>query len=410
MRRTVLAVVVAFAYVAAGDDLRRAQELSWARQFVEAEALYRRILAAEPGSGEARLGLARVVMWRGRYDQAIALFAKLDGIEAIEGRATAQYWSGDLRAAARGFRRVLELDGNREFARQSLAGIVSTAMPSQRITVAGSTDDQPLDAIRGELAATFFSDVQTRWTVSIGHYAVDAQRRASGQSVRVANETTVRALTLAGSLGIFTFPDGVRGPVGSASVRRRSLTLRIERRPELASAPSLTTHAASTTTTLRWDRERNWIASAELSHRRYSDDNRGHAIAAYVLVPARRNDWTFWSGASLAWRDTDESRFNLDGRYDPYWTPDDLREARAVLAVERKRGRGSVKLYGDGGLARDRGRALDIPFDRHYNPWRAGISAEIGLTHGLRLEAQIDRAATVDYRVTSYHAALVRRR
>lgn len=410
MRRAVLAVVVAFAFAAAADDLRRAQELSWARQFAEAEAMYRRILAAEPDSQEARLGLARVVMWQGRYGQAIALFAKLDGIEAIEGRATAQYWSGDLRAAARGFRRVLELDRNREFARQSLAEMASTAVPSQRITVACSTDDQPLHAIRGELAATFFSDVQTRWTASIGRYAVDAERSARGEYASVANETTVRALTLAGSLGIFTFPDGVRRPIGSASVRRRSLTLRIERQPELASAPSLTTHAASTTTTLRWDHTRNWMAAAELSHRRYSDHNRGRAAVAYVLVPTRKNDWTFWSGASVAWRDTDESRFNLAGRYDPYWTPDDLREARAVLAVERKVGRGSVKLHADGGYARDRGRAFDVPVDRSYNPWRAGISADVGLTRGLRLEAQIARSATVDYRVTSFHAALVRRR
>lgn len=413
MRRAVLAVavaVVAFAFAAAADDLHRAQELAWARQFAEAEAIYRNIQAAQPDSSEARLGLARVVMWQGRYREALALFAKLDGIEAIEGRATAQYWSGDLRAAAHGFRRVLELDRNRELARRSLAEIESTSVPSQRVTIVGSTDDQPLDAIRGETSGTFFSDVQTQWTATLGYYDADAERSARGEYASIANETTVRAFTFAGSLGVFTFPDGVRRPLGSASVRRRSLTLRIERQPELASAPSLTTHAASTTTTLRWDHNRNWSAAAELSHRRYSDHNRGSAAAAYVLVPVRRNHWTFWSGASVAARDTDESRFTLEGRYDPYWTPDDLREARAVLALERTLARGSVKLHADGGYARDRGRSLDLPFERSYRPWRAGISGDLALTRNLRVEAGIDRSATIDYRVTSFHASLVRRR
>lgn len=410
MRWGVLAAVLGFAFAVAADELQRAHELAWARRFAEAEIRYREILAAQPERVEATLGLARVVMWQGRYREAITLFASLDGIAALEGRATAEYWSGDLRAAARGFRKVLAVDPARELARRSLAEIASTTLPSQRVTVRGTTDEQPLDALRGEVAATFYSDVQTRWTASLGRYRMDADRVVRGDYTMVANETTVRAWTFGASAGLFTFPDGVRQPIVSASVRRRSLTLRMERQPELASAPSLATHVASTTTTLRWDWDRNVLASAELAHRNYSDDNHGRAVSAYALIPLRRHGWTLWSGASVSARDTDESRFTPAGRYDPYWTPDDLREVRAVFALERRLAQGGVKVHADAGHARDRGRAADQPFSRSYRPWRAGVAADFAIARGLQLEAGIERSTTVDYRVTSVHVSLVRRR
>src|SRR5687768_15283203 len=151
-------------------DLNTAERLAWEKRFAESEALYRQILASDPESTNARLGLARVVMWQGRYAEAVAMFDDLEGIEALEGRATAEYWSGDLRSAARDFRRVLAIDPNREFARTSLREIESTARPSQRITIGAVHDDQPLDAMRAEVAATFFSDPLTRWSVIGGTY------------------------------------------------------------------------------------------------------------------------------------------------------------------------------------------------------------------------------------------------
>jgi tetratricopeptide (TPR) repeat protein len=427
---------------ASPDDLRRAERLAWEKQFAQSEALYRRILADDPQSIEARLGLARVVMWQGRYAAAIDMFARLDGIDALEGRATAEYWSGDLRRAARHFRRVLALDANREFARRSLHEILSTATPSQRMTVQGAHDDQPYDALRSQIEARFFSDPQTRWGVIAGGYRLDADRigRANGQYVMLENETRLRALTFGGSFGIFTFPDGARRPIGSASIRYRTLSLRVEHREELASATSLRTHASSTTAALRWDYDRNLVAAAELSHRSYFDDNSARALVAYAVVPFKRNELTYWVGASATARDSDKSRFRMTaisstldgtffryqyrGEYDPYWTPDDLFEARAVVAVERRFTRGGIKLHGDAGYARDRGRAFGpdvgpgpfpastftFAFDRTYRPWRAGLTGDLAIAPSLRVEAGIERGATVDYRSTTFHAALVRRR
>lgn len=441
-RAAVLLVAVLVCGRATADDLRRAEQLAWDKQFAESEALYRRILAGDPQSHAARLGLARVVMWQGRYGEAIALFEQLEGVEALEGKATAEYWSGDLRRAARDFRRVLALDPARESAQRSLNEITATATPSQRVTVLGTHDDQPYDAMRSQLEARFFSDPQTRWGVVTGAYHLDADRigQSDGQYLLLENETRVRALTFGGSLGVFTFPDGVRRPIGSAGVRWRNLSLRVEHREELASATSLRTHASSTTTALRWDYDRNVIAAAEVSHRGYFDDNSVRAAVAYAVVPYKRNETTYWLGASATARDADESRFQMTavsatldgtffryryrGEYDPYWTPDDLLETRAVVAVERRFARGGVKLHGDAGYARDRGRAFgpDIgpgpfpastftfAFDRTYRPWRAGLTGDFSLGPSLRFEAGVERGATVDYRSTIFHAALVRRR
>jgi tetratricopeptide (TPR) repeat protein len=423
-------------------DLRTAEQLAWEKRFAESEALYRRILHDDPQSTEAKLGLARVVMWQGRYAEAIAMFRQFQGIEALEGRATAEYWSGDLRSAARDFRQVLAIDPDREFARTSLREIEATARPSERVTVDAMNDDQPLDAVRAEVASTFFSDPLTRWSVTGGAYRLDAGRigESDGEYVAVENETRFGDWTFGGSAGVFTFPDGERRPIGSVMVRHRSLTLRVDHREEIASATSLRTHAAATTAALRWSHDRNWIGAAEISHRRYFDGNRGHAAIAYAAAPLRRGDWTFWGGGSAAMRDTEDSRFRMTavsstldagffryqyrGEYDPYWTPDDLLEGRLVAAVERRTARGGVKLHADGGYARDRGRAFGpdagpgpfpvstftFAFDRSYRPWRAGIAADLALAAQWRIEAGVERSVTVDYRSTSVHASLVRRR
>ncbi len=441
-RLLILLITIVAAADAFGADLRAAEQLAWDKRFAESEALYRRILEADPASSEAKLGLARVVMWQGRYGEAIVMFKALEGIEALEGRATAEYWNGDLRSAARDFKRVLALDPNRDFARTSLRDIEATARPSERVTIDAAEDDQPLDAIRAEVASSFFSDPLTRWTAVAGTYRLDAGRigERDGQYVAVENETHFGEVTFGGSAGLFTFPDGVRRPIGSLMVRHRALTFQLDRREEIASAASLRTHAAATVATLRWSHERDWIGAAEVSHRLYFDGNRGNAAIAYAVAPLHRGEWTFWGGASAAARNTEESRFRVTavsstldagffryqyrGEYDPYWSPDNLLEARLVAAVERRTNRGGVKVHADGGYARDRGRAFGpdagpgpfpvstftFAFDRTYRPWRAGIAADLAFATHWRVEAGVERSVTVDYRSTSVHASLVRRR
>lgn len=439
MRRILVLVLVWCAATAVADDLSRAEQLAWNRQFAEAEALYRTL----PPSRRAQLGLARVVMWSGRYAEAVTRFNELlrassNDVDALEGRATAEYWSGDFRSARRDFRRVLELDPKREFAQRSLSEIAATTRPSQRIAVGGVRDDQPLDISRGEISATFFSDPLSRWTASIGATHFDAAALGTRQAnhVRLENETRWRDFVLDASAGAFD-----ESFIGHAGVRWRQFGVSVRRQEEVASATSLRNKAFSTIATVRWSREGDWIAAAEASARRYSDDNSGHAVVAYAVAPVlKRGAWTVWAGGSAAARDTEETRFrptaissvregsffrySYRGEYDPYWTPDDLLEARAVVAVERELGRGRIKLHADGGVARDRGRAfgpdagnapfplqvITFPFDRSYSPYRFGITTDLAITPVYRFEAGAERSITVDYRSTTFHAAVVRRR
>ena len=442
-RVAAVVVLVGCALSASADEFARAEELAWDKQFAESERIYRAILEKEPASRRARLGLARVVMWSGRYREAIGLFDQLlatgpTDVDALEGRATAAYWSGDFRSAARGFRRVLELDPARATARASLGEIVAATRPSQRIDLGALRDDQPLDVKRASVSATFYSDPLSRWTATFGTTHFDADRRGSRRAefARVEYDTHLRDLGLAASAGVFD-----EDFVGGASLTWRRLAVLVDRHEEVASAPAMDQRVFSTTTTLRWKHDRSWIAMAEASRRSYSDDNRGWAVVAYAVAPAlKRSGWTLWAGASAAARDTNESRFHptavssvreggffrytYRGEYDPYWTPDDLREVRGVVALERELPRGRVKVHADAGAARDRGRAfgpdtgpLSLPletftfaFDRDYHPYRFGVSAGLTLTPAFALEIGAERSVTVDYRSTSFHAALVRRR
>ena len=442
--RAVVTVVVAlWAATAVADDLARAEQLAWDKKFAESEALYRTIVEKAP-TRRARLGLARVIMWSGRYPAAISHFDALlrenaNDVDALEGRAQSGYWSGDHRSAARDFRRVLQLDPDRDAARTSLAEIAATTRPLQRIVFGAVRDDQPLDVNRGELSATVFSDPLTRWTITAGGLNLDGARLGTrtAEYFRAEADTQWRALGFSGSAGLF---DG--DFIGHASARRGALSLRVERQPELASATAIRTEAFSTTTTLRWSHEREpFIAAAEATDRRYSDDNNGQALIAYAVAALlKRGGWTLWAGASAAARDTAESRFRSTavasslqggvfhytyrGEYDPYWTPDDLIEGRAVFALERQLTRGRIKIHADGGYARDRGRAFGpdigatpfppaiftVSFDRSYSPYRFGMSADLSLSPSLRLDVGVERSVTIDYRSTSFHAAVARRR
>jgi hypothetical protein len=436
-----LLLVLLLAGGAFAADLQTAEQLAWAKRFAESEAMYRELLSADPQSHAAQLGLARVVLWQGRYREAIQLFSRLDGVDALEGRATAEYWSGDVRQAARHFREVLALDPSRQTASSALRDIEAAARPSQRLTIEGVHDDQPLDAVRTEASASFFSDPGTQWTFTGGAYRIDAARRGThdGHYAVLGNETRVAGFTAGATLGIFRYPDGVQRPIGSIRLRHRSLELRVAQAEELASATSVTTHTSSLTTTLRWSHDKSWIGAAELSHKRYSDANEGRALVAYAAFPSKHGAWTLWGGASVSARDTDDSRFRMTavsstsepglfryqyrGEYDPYWTPDQLLEGRFVLAIERAVPRGTVKLHADAGYARDYGRAFgpdagsspfpsstySFDFARSDRPWRAGLTVDLRLAPQWRLETRIERSVTIDYRSTFFHVALARR-
>jgi hypothetical protein len=138
-------------------------------------------------------------------------------------------------------------------------------------------------------------------------------------------------------------------------VRWRLLTLSAAREPLLRTLAALRTHPTADVVSLRWGNDRYAIHAESL---RYFDRNRGSDADAFFLQPFG----AIALGASAAWRDTRESRF-ASGIYDPYYTPEQQREARAIAAFATH----GLGIHLDAGFGHD-------AIAGSFHPWRAAVS------------------------------------
>lgn len=425
-------------------DLQRAQKLAWDKQFSAAERVYRDVLERSPQSREAALGLARVLLWEGRYRDARRRFIALGD---REGAATAAYWQGDYRTAAREFR---SLPGN-SFARESLAAIEQNARGTDRVAATWLDDDQPFQALRVAGSSSFFSDALTRWDAEAGWASLAAPRlddRRTTPFATLANETVLpwQRLTIRSSAGIQRYPDRSMRFIGELSGRWRvwkatTLSATVARRELLATTTSLASHPFVTTRSIQWLRslDRSWIAGAELGSHRYFDSNRGRYAQGYLLLPLR---WSaapaaLYAGASAAFRDTAGDRFYLEavsgsrtaaggfsfayrGAYTPYWTPRHQREVRAIalitfahlkLQLETGTAHDTVAGFGpDSGSTPLPSGIFSFDFRRTSHPGRAAITFDHKLTPRYGFQVTAERSTTAFYTANAIHASLVRQR
>jgi tetratricopeptide (TPR) repeat protein len=447
----VLGVTAAARAAGTDDDLRIAERLAWQKRFVEAERQYRGILVREPKSRAAALGLGRVLLWELRYTDAVLVYRGIlrdspQDIDARNGLATAEYWSGDFRGARRDYAAVLRARPDDADARKAIADIDATMVPLLTSENESSSDDQPMHRAKATIAYTFFSDPLTKWTATTGTYLVSARSlgfgNASAPFASVAGSTSLPAahLRVSGLLRLFRFPDGETKALGGVALAHEwhgsTVSIDVDRHELLYTASSLRAHASETTTTLGWSRSSDAVSSAAALHAiRYFDGNSGRAADAYHLVRvAQSNRGSVSVGATASYRDSDESRFQLisassasvpggfaysyRARYDPYWTPQNLIEARGIVAATLNAGRAAIHLHADGGIAHDRnllfgpgtGTTAAVPLfmppvevSRTFHPWRA--SAEIVLPLSDRLIATLgfEHQKTVFYRSDSIH-------
>ncbi|GAC1430657.1 MAG: hypothetical protein NVSMB68_02930 [Thermoanaerobaculia bacterium] len=436
--------------------LREAQALARAKSFDKAARVYLEVLDAAPSSHDARLGLARVRLWQGRYGEARRMFLQLAGksrhdVDAAEGAATAAYWSGDYRTARREFQKIAEDHPGRETVRRSLSELRTASAATEIFETSVVDDDQPFRAAQSFARVSIFTDPLTRWDGSAGGYLLNSPaggRHATPFAV-LRNETVLPSirLTITPSLGAIRTPDGKTHATGGAATRFRlaphdSISLSLARRELLSNATRL--YPLVDVTALRWEHAQPWLASIGVERDRFSDHNSARAADAYALLPfLTTGGWTLSGGASVLSRTTRESRFYVNGitatrdpsgsffhysyrgGYDPYWTPFDLREARMILAVDRKTSTGlTMRVQGDAGRAHDRavtfwpeaGRTPFPPkvgqsmFARTYSPWRIRFTSSVPLGRGITLDAGYEHGVTVFYRANTFHAALARRR
>ena len=441
-------------------DVAEAQRLAWSKRFDEAERLYRQYLRRNPASREAAVGLAQVVLWKRRYREARTLFLNLvrrnpADAEAMEGAATAAYWEGDFRTAAREFSEVVRRHPERQFAQQSLSEIAAASRDSIRATVDAVEDDQPYSLRRSELKASLFTDPLTRWDVAVGSYHLDnptLHTQRETPYVLIGSEYVMpwQRLTIGASAGALRWPDQTVRPIGDITLQLRtpnssSLVARVEHRESFYTATSVTTHVAVTRTVFGWSRDApgSWIAGVEAGRLRYFDHNNGRYAQAFALMPVMRRGETVISlGASAALRDTAQSRFYQEsisstlstpddfnyqyrGGYTPYWTPQHLREGRAIGILQRPVGaRITLKVQAEIGLAHDQAHAFgpsegpqslpaqvfEFDFRRTFYPRRIEGKLSVVISDRYRLEGSIGRNTTVFYRANEFRASLVRYR
>ncbi|HEY6139279.1 MAG TPA: tetratricopeptide repeat protein [Thermoanaerobaculia bacterium] len=347
----------------------------------------------------AALDLGQKLLWEHRYREAAAVYRDLlsrapDDADARKGLATAEYWSGDFRGALRDYETVLRLRPGDADARKAVADIRVASAPVVVAEAAAVRDDQPLRRAVASASYTQFIDPLTKWTATAGAYALSAGSRASAPFAAVAVDTVLPDWRLrpAAALRLFRFPDGATKILGSAGIARDAFSATIDRHELLYTASSLQSHPYETTATLAWKHGDD--AAVALHAVRYFDGNRGRAAEGYRLV--RVAPWLS-AGASAAVRDTDESRF--DGiRYDPYWTPQHLADARGVVAAKA----GIVNLHLDGGWGRESSRT--------YHPWRASVEAALPLRGALTVTVGVERQTTAFYRADAVRIGFAGRR
>jgi hypothetical protein len=438
-------------------ELLLAQTLAWSGQFEEAGQHYRAILRKDETSHDAALGLAQVLAWQHRYRLAAAEYRRIllrhpADTEALKGLATVEYWSGDLRSASRDFHSVLRNTPGDADARQIVSEIEKSGRP---VFSAGTTivdDDQPYRRVISDVEYSFFSDPLTKWTASAGTQSLSATRLGLGSGnapfagLAVDVPLPAPGMRAAGSLRFLRFPDSTTRPLGSVTLARewstQTLCAGLSRDELLYTASSVLAHPTVDAATIDWKRmSRRSMSAAAFRLFRYFDGNHGRGADAYHLVRVGEGkNFSVDLGASGAWRDTDETRFHLVGasaasagnglyeysysaRYDPYWTPRNLREARAIVAASIRLPRGTLKLHADGGYGRDRDLVFGpssgtaplpplfmapLPVDRTFHPWRSSADLIIPIPGLADFNLGVEHQTTVFYSVNTWHASLTR--
>lgn len=438
-----------------------AETLGWDRRFAASESVYRQILQLHPDSRDASIGLARTLLWQGRNAEARSRFQDLarrqpSDVDAAEGAATAAYWAGDWTSAKRELTEVLRKDPFRQTARQSLTEIAAATRSEQTVAVEAIDDDQPFRSMHTEAVETFHSDPLTRWSVAAGGYAFHNGRLDQGWTdplIRVSNRVDFpwQRIRVDSSLGVMRYGDGSTRALGGVAVRRSiganaEIIGSLDRRELVATATAHAFHPSITSWALGWHRDRDpnsVLAAMDAGKVYYNDHNRGWFAQSYALFPVvRRERFSVAAGGSIVVRDTSESRFYVEsvsstraadgsfaytylGSYTPYWTPQKMREVRAIVNVSADLAPASaLTLHADAGVTSDVAEGFapaagpgpfpaviaTYDFDRRFHPWRVSATLSTRLADSMRLELGVESSATAFYRARTFRATLVRRR
>jgi len=425
-----------------GDAIRMlAQTLYWIKDVRGARALYDSGLVLHPADTALRLQYARTLMETGSPSTAKEILAPLVGTspshpQATELLGTMAYWEGDLTSARRYFQQALTADTSLADARRQLDEIRSLGATWIRTVAFGSSDDQPVRGVGGEVESGYYID--PLWTVI-------ARARAAllgGDGFTNPNSSSTDLTIFAGTVGLNGFVPSsrvnisVQGGVFNRSIPAKldwtgkaelgakvgsfvKVGVRAERAPYLYTEASLRTHVVTNTGGVALDIDGNgWLGQAAYDFQKFPDDNSGSTVYAWAMAPlVRTAGATLQAGYSASYQDTQQLRFARNaadptGHYEPYYTPQNTLIHSAIGAFTASGANGFVTRLGASygfhatedapvfGIAPGGSFFLDT-FNRSFHPWTARASVEKTLASRSVLIARLDHAKTAFYHVTN---------
>ncbi len=160
---------------------------------------------------------------------------------------------------------------------------------------------------------------------------------------------------------------------------------------------------------------KGWLGEAAVRAERFDDDNSVRGAYAWMLAPVIRSSGFAGSvGYSVAWQDAEETRFNQQSRYAPYYTPENIVSHSALGAITIYASAAlSVNARGSYGVhAREDAPVITLlpgfggpyPLEfvrRSFRPWDAHLSFSGALGRAATLSASVDRMKTAFYTATT---------
>jgi len=336
------------------------------------------------------------------------------------------YWEGDLARAATRFRMALAADPDATEARRQLDEIRTVSAPWIAAGAGGLTDDQPLDRVQGEIEGGMFVNPLLSVAARVRPMWFDADTAGSAGVVAAEVEVShyapaARLETRLAAGGVnHSAGDGSRMWTGRAQLRFRlpnhfAIEARGERAPYLWTVASIRQPVMTETAALAasLNRPDGWLGEAAVRMEQFPDHNRITSAYAWFLAPVLRAPQARLSiGYSAGSQDSRETRFN--GRYDPYYTPENVISHSALVSVSLVPSpRSTISARGAWGFhATERApRLFADPFwegaqylvleHRSFTPWDAHLALSSAVTNAMTLSASVDRMKTAFYTATS---------
>jgi hypothetical protein len=429
----------------------------WAKDRVSADSLYALALERHPQDANVRLEYGRFLIETRSTARARAVltpmvshsgaFAPAEVARARTLLGTAEYWGGNFTAARRLFLSALDLDSTVTDARHQLAEIETASAPWIRIGSRIWDDDQPLTFVQFEAEGGWFLDPLTPWGVraqstlfdvdSLSESTLSAEATFATYVPRAHLDVSAGAGILARSFDESTDWTG-RFTLGIRLPRTISLHARYARTPYTSTIRSLgqAVMVQTVESGARWGRVRGWMGEAVGRREIFPDDNHISTGFGWLLAPLwSRDAGTFHVGYGFTATAADRSRFNargsidvrpgqgvvpVDGEYNPYYTPRNLRAHSALADVRLTDSRRwsaeanvryAVSAHDDAPVL----VALATPptitvargfYDRSFHPWNARGSLDWSATSAVRIGLGVEHGREAYYSYTAARAEL----